>query len=156
MSSWQTRLRGAIGMAMVWMIAWSVIGVVYGLGMGWLTGSGLVGAAAISGAKLFAGMGFVAGGLFSVLLRLAEGRRRFDELSIGRLVTWGGAGGLVIGGVGSLTGVGGSGFGLEGAIVTGVTTVLGGVSAAATLGVARAAERPAVEAGDSAGRLEEP
>ena len=156
MSSWQTRLRGTIGMALVWTIGWSVIGVVYGLGVSWLVGSSLVGAAAVFGAKLFAGMGFVAGGLFSVLLRLAEGRRRFDELSLGRLVAWGGAGGLVIGVIGSLTGVGGSGFGLEGAIVTGFTTVLGGASAAATLGVARAAEQPAVEDGDPRERLEAP
>ena len=46
---------------------------------------------------VFAYPGFFGGVIFSALLRLAEGGRRFDELSLPRLAAWGAVAGLLVG-----------------------------------------------------------
>lgn len=81
------------------------------------------------------------GALFSGVLRLTEGRRSFDELSLPRFTAWGAVGGLLLGGTAvfaSLWGAGGP------AVVSGVVVVasaaLGAGSAAGTLLLARRAE----------------
>jgi hypothetical protein len=45
---------------------------------------------------IFGVLGFVAGVTFSACLALAEGRRRFDEMSLPRFAGWGAAGGLLL------------------------------------------------------------
>jgi len=45
---------------------------------------------------LFGGLGFIAGATFSGLLVLAEGRRRFDQMSLPRFAAWGALGGLLL------------------------------------------------------------
>ena len=41
--------------------------------------------------------GFLCGALFSAVLGIAEGGRRFDELSLPRLAAWGAVSGLLVG-----------------------------------------------------------
>jgi hypothetical protein len=45
---------------------------------------------------LFGVFGFVAGVTFSGILALAEGRRRFDQMSLPRFAGWGAVGGLLL------------------------------------------------------------
>lgn len=45
---------------------------------------------------LFAGLGFIAGITFSVLLALTEGRRRFDQMSLPRFAAWGATSGVLL------------------------------------------------------------
>jgi hypothetical protein len=45
---------------------------------------------------VFGLFGFIAGVLFSAVLGLTEGRRRFDQLSLPRFAAWGAMGGLLL------------------------------------------------------------
>ena len=67
------RIRGAIGMGVIWAVAWSAAGLV----PRWL-------------------LGFAAGVTFSAVLALTEGRRRFDQMSLPRFAGWGAVGGLLL------------------------------------------------------------
>lgn len=139
MRKWLRSIRGAIGMGLTWAAGWMPIGAMCAFGL-WLLGG--IGPAEPLGlvwtyAKLFGAFGLVGGGVFSAVLRLTEGRRRFDQLSLPRFATWGGIGGLVMGGLAILYGAGGPGFDLEHAIVIGFATLLGTASAAGTLALAR-------------------
>jgi hypothetical protein len=80
------RLRGALGNALVWASAWFIAafpltalsGLVFGL---WE--SAPFWPAAMGAAKLYAGMGFLAGGAFSLYLGMDFRNRRLDELRPG-------------------------------------------------------------------------
>jgi hypothetical protein len=89
---------------------------------------------------MFGVLGFVGGTIFSTVLSIAEGRRRFDQLSLPRFVAWGALGGLMLGGLAVTAGLLGSGFTILGAVIGGVATLLGAASAASTLVIARAAD----------------
>jgi hypothetical protein len=76
--------------------------------------------------------GFLGGAVFSAVLRIAEGRRRFDELSLPRFGFWGAVTGLLLGVLAVSAGVAsaiGSGLWLRAAIIIGPTTLLSAVSA---------------------------
>jgi hypothetical protein len=88
-------------------------------------------------ATTFAALGFIGGAGFGGILRLGEGRRRFEELSLPRFIGWGALGGILLGGVGLATGLWGGGFGLLGISMVGAATLLGGASAAGTLLIER-------------------
>jgi hypothetical protein len=45
---------------------------------------------------MFAAAGFVAGLIFSGVLGLVDGRRRFDQMSLPRFAAWGAAGGVLL------------------------------------------------------------
>jgi hypothetical protein len=97
--------------------------------------------AAYSLARQFATAGFIAGGVFSVGVRIADGRRRFDQLAIPRFAAWGAVGGCMLGGLLILRGVN---LGVEAgefvkvvSLVTMLNTILGAASAAGTLAIAR-------------------
>ena len=83
MSKWLKRIRGAVGMGLIWGVAWSPVGAIMGLLFGGLTGF-------VSAGVSYALNGFLAGGAFSVFLTIVEGRRTFDEMSIGRFAVLGG------------------------------------------------------------------
>jgi len=130
MSEWLKRIRGILGMGLTWAGAWIAVGALLALvlfvvgldppGFFWTI------------ARVFGAVGFLTGSMFSGILLLTEGRRRFDELSLTRFVAWGALGGLLLGGLAGLT--------IFGAPwVAGVTTLLGAGSAAATLVIARRA-----------------
>jgi hypothetical protein len=88
MPKWLRRIRGAIGMGFTWAAAWFAAGLV----PRWVLGFN----ADVPFPLVFGVLGFIAGVTFSGLLVLAEGRRRFDQMSLPRFAGWGAAGGLLL------------------------------------------------------------
>jgi hypothetical protein len=82
------RIRGAIGMGVTWAVAWSAAGLV----PRWVLGIDADAPFPI----IFGVLGFAAGITFSAVLALAEGRRRFDQMSLPRFAGWGAVGGLLM------------------------------------------------------------
>jgi hypothetical protein len=87
MGNWLRRIRGAIGMGFTWAAAWFAAGSV----PRWLFGFN----ADVPFPLVFGVLGFLAGLIFSGLLVLTEGRRRFDQMSLPRFAAWGAIGGLL-------------------------------------------------------------
>ena len=87
MKMWLRRIRGAVAMGLTWAAGWTLVGmlgvvVFYTLFPNvpdvfdvWI--------------PVFAYSGFFGGVIFSAVLRIAEGGRRFDELSLPRIAVWG-------------------------------------------------------------------
>lgn len=92
MTTWLRRLRGAIGMGLIWGAAWSAAAAAVMVAVLLSTGSRPDAPFPIVAAVF----GFVAGVVFSGVLGLMEGRRRFDEMSVRRFATWGAVGGLLL------------------------------------------------------------
>jgi hypothetical protein len=95
MKKWPRRVRGMIGMGLIWAMVWC------GAGLIMLLGIFLVGA---PGADVpfplgFGLLGFCAGVTFSGILGVIEGRRRFDQMSLPRFGVLGGVGGLLLAGI---------------------------------------------------------
>jgi hypothetical protein len=82
------RIRGTIGMGVIWAVAWSVVGLVPRWILGFETDAPFP--------IIFGMLGFVAGVTFSAILVLSEGRRRFDQMSLPRFAAWGAVGGLLL------------------------------------------------------------
>jgi hypothetical protein len=128
MRQWLRRIRGALMVGLTWAVAWGL-------------GGGAVMEVIVDPDGRIADIwpmvlgipGFFAGVLFSVVLSIADRRRRFDELSLPRFGAWGAAAGAVLG----LLGV--AGFGLGGLIVVPLA-LLGAVSACGSLALARKGE----------------
>jgi hypothetical protein len=138
MQNWLQRVRGAIGIGATWAAGWAPIGAV----TGWVTATLLdfpPSVVAANYAAMFGVLGFVGGTIFSTVLRLADGHRSFEQLSLPRFVGWGALGGLVLGGLAVSASLLGAGLTALGAVIVGATTMLGAGSAAGTLVVARAA-----------------
>ena len=74
-------------MGLTWAEAWAPLGVVTGLITGVVLGLPL-GTVVANYALLVGGLGFLGGTIFSTLLSMAEGRHRFDQLSLPRFVAW--------------------------------------------------------------------
>ena len=127
------RIRGAVGMGLTWALAW------FGAGMLLLL---IVGpdAADVPFPLGFGAFGFVAGVAFSGVLGIVEGRRRFDQMSLGRFAAWGAAGGLLLFGTFFLAVTLVEGF-TPAILVSGPVFALAGAgSAAGTLALARGGE----------------
>jgi len=92
MKKWLRRIRGAIGMGLTWAAAWGAAGTITMLGFLLVTGSRPDAPCPL----MFAVFGFVAGVIFSGVLGLVEGRRRFDQMSVPRFAAWGAAGGFLL------------------------------------------------------------
>ncbi len=92
MKKWLTRIRGAIGIGLTWAVAWFGAGMIMVLGLLLVTGS----RPDVPVPLLFGAFGFVAGVIFSGVLGLVEGRRRFDQMSLPRFAGWGAAGGFLL------------------------------------------------------------
>ena len=93
MKKWLRRLRAALGMGVIWGMIWGLVG---GFVMEAIVDpNGKIGD---MWPPFFAMLGFAGGALFSVMLWISEGRRRFDELSLPRFTGLGALGGLVMGG----------------------------------------------------------
>ena len=88
MRKWLRRIRGAIGMGVTWAAALFVVGFV----PRWVFGFN----GDLPFPILFGALGFIAGLIFSGLLVLTEGRRRFDEMSLPRFGAWGATAGLLL------------------------------------------------------------
>ena len=91
MNMWLRRIRGAVLMALAWAVVWAPVGV--------LTGMILDPSDSLDEMWLAVGAypGFLCGAVFSAVLGVAEGRRRFDELSLSRVGALGALSGLLVG-----------------------------------------------------------
>jgi hypothetical protein len=89
--TWWRRIRGALGMGVTWALAW------FGAGLAILLAVG-PGAADVPFPLGFGLLGFLAGVVFSGVLGVTEGRRRFDQMRLGRFAAWGAVGGLLFAG----------------------------------------------------------
>ena len=144
MNKWLRRIRGAFGMGLTWAAGWGFVGGLIELALN------VFPTLPLSFIDMWVPMlaipGFLSGLAFSTVLRLSEGRRRFDQLSLPRFTGWGAVGGLAAGafvvamlGGGPLTAV---------LMIVGPTTLLGAASAAGTLALARMGDdRELLEAG---------
>lgn len=88
MRSWVRRVRGAIGMGLTWALAWFAAGI----GLLLIVGPD---AADVPFPIGFGAIGFLVGVTFSAVLRVGEGRRSFEQMSLPRFAAWGAVGGLV-------------------------------------------------------------
>lgn len=89
MSKWVRRIRGAVGMGLIWGMAWFAAGMILLFIVGF-------GAADVPFPLFFGLLGFLAGVIFAAILGIVEGRRRFDQMSIPRFAIWGGVGGFLL------------------------------------------------------------
>ncbi len=133
MKKWLRRIRGAIGMGLTWGIAWFGAGIVLLLVVG-------VGAADVPFPLGFGLFGFLAGATFSAVLGIAEGRRRFDQMSLPRFAAWGAVGGLLLSGIFVLVAALGGDTTLDILVLGPVFALSGAGSAAGSLALARMAE----------------
>ncbi len=133
MKRWLKRIRGALGMGLTWAAVGGGVGAIIGVVTMVL---GISSAIAVQNAAAFAIMGFIGGAAFSVVLGIAEGRRRFDEVSLPRFAAWGALGGLAV----SMLLFTGGPLTLTAVSVTGVAVLLGAGSAAGSLALARRAD----------------
>ncbi|MDX1396446.1 MAG: hypothetical protein R3195_18840 [Gemmatimonadota bacterium] len=147
MKEWFRRLRGAIGMGVTWAVGWAPVGAITGWVTGLVFGFPLA-AVTINYTMMFGVLGFLGGTIFSGVLRLTEGSRRFEELTFPRFVGWGALGGFVLGGLAVSLGLLGSGLSVLGIVMASVATLLGAGSAAGALAIARAGEDPSLLKGD--------
>jgi hypothetical protein len=92
MTTWLRRIRGAIGMGLAWAVAGGVAGTIISLGFLVRTGSRPDAPFPI----MLGALGLIAGVVFSGVLRLVEGRRRFDQMSLSRFATLGAAVGFAL------------------------------------------------------------
>lgn len=138
--TWLKRVRGALGMGLIWAVGWAVLG------------GGIMetvvdphGEILDMWPQTLAIPGFVVGVVFAALLSLGDGRRRFEELSLGRFAAWGAAAGAALGAAVLALGIfpGITSMLLRTAIVLGPLTVLSAASASGTFALGRYAERRA-------------
>jgi hypothetical protein len=139
MTRWLRRIRAAVGMGLIWGVAWAIVG-----------GAVMEGIVDPHGKILdmwpqtLAIPGFLCGAVFSGLLGLAASGRRFDELSLPRFGALGAGTGLLLGVLVAATGPASLPLWLRAAVVIAPLTILSAASATASLAVARLAERRAL------------
>ena len=138
MKKWLRRIRGAVGMGLIWGAAWGVAGAIVMLGFLLKTGSRPDAPFPI----MFGAFGFLAGVVFSGVLGLVEGRRRFGQMSLPRFALWGAIGGLLLSATFVLAvSLGGDPAFLRNLLVIGpVFAIAGAGSAAGSLALARKAQ----------------
>ncbi|MDP3775716.1 MAG: hypothetical protein Q8Q85_15765 [Gemmatimonadales bacterium] len=137
MKKWLRRIRGAVLMGLTWAVVWVPVGLLISMIVDpdgsmdepWI----LVGAYP----------GFLSAVVFSMVIWIAERRRRFDELSPTRVGAWGAVAGLLVGMVPFVAGSNSTNLPtwlLMFAII-GPITLLSAVSAGGSLALARRAEK---------------
>jgi ABC-type dipeptide/oligopeptide/nickel transport system permease component len=151
MKKWLRRIRGAIGMGLTWAIGWGLAGLLIGVASILLPGLPWDRFFEVFDAPLpaLAVPGFFGGVFFSMVLGIAGRRRRFRELSLPVFAAWGALGGLLLSlfpavlvGVGLASTEGADRSLWQGiAVIIAPFILLGAVSAAVTLMLARAGER---------------
>ena len=130
MRKWLRRIRGAIGMGLTWAITWFGSALVWRFVVGFPPGDD------VPFPIIFGVLGLLAGGTFSGVLSVVEGRRRFDEMSVPRFAALGAFAGLLFSAILGLA----LGLGRELLVLAPVVTLAGAASAAGTLALARKAE----------------
>lgn len=129
--NWLRRVRGVIGMGLLWAAGGAALG-----GLIELLDNVLPGGLAMAGAvdiwpPALAILGFRRGVLFAVVLGIARGRRRFEELSLAQFASWGAVAGLMLGVIAMAQGAG--------LAFVATTTLLSAAAGAGSLALARMA-----------------
>lgn len=146
--TWFRRIRGAIGMGVTWGLAWFGAGIALLLVVG-------PGAADVPFPIGFGVLGFLAGVTFSGVLRIAEGRRRFGQMSLRRFAGWGAVGGLLLSGIVAVVATLAGDATPEMLVMGPVFALSGAASAAGSLALARLAERRERIEGSARERIQE-
>ena len=133
MQTWLRRVRGALGMGLLWAAGGIGVGGTIELLDNVLPGGLAMASAVDMWPQTLAIPGFLGGVVFAVVLGVAAGRRRFDELSLPRFAAWGAVAGLLLGGLGMALGAP--------VVFAAITTLASAVAAAGSLTLARMAER---------------
>jgi len=135
------RLRGALGTGLTWAAGWGVLGAVHGFLVGffkpwqWELYNPI-----LSTALGYGIAGFIAGTGFGALLASLDRKKTLASLTYRRLGAWGAAGGALVPVLVHLTrGLTSSAGWGDVAVTALMTATLGGLSAVATLRVARGA-----------------
>lgn len=141
MKKWASRIRWVIGMGFTWGVAWFGAGILVARVPGIDSD--------LPFALMFAPFGFVTGIIFSGILVVFEGRRRFDRMSLPRFAGWGAVSGLLL----AIYVAALRGETLEVLVFGPVLALAGAVCAAGSLAVARRSERATLP-GPSSGPTE--
>jgi hypothetical protein len=150
MRKWLRRIRAAVTMGLIWAVPWAVVAVLIGMVVD------PDGSMDEMWPAIGAYPGFLGGVLFSIVLSIAERHRRLGELSARRFAAWGAVAGLVIGTLPFMLGSPSSEIDVArlATVVIGSITLMGAVSAAGSLALARRAEkREMLRAGADAGDM---
>jgi hypothetical protein len=136
MRTWLRRIRGAVVVGLTWAFGWGLVGLLV-----METFVDPHGRIADIWPMVLGIPGFLGGVVFSVMLGMADGRRRFNDLSLPRFGVLGAVTGALLG----VAGV--AAIGLSGLIIVPLT-LLGAASAAGSLALARMGrERELLDAG---------
>ena len=130
---WLRRIRGAVGMGLVWAAGGAGVGGLIELLANVLPGGLPMASAVDMWPQTLAILGFRRGVVFGVVLGMAGGRRRFEEFSLSQFAALGAVAGLVLGVVAVAKGAG--------VVFLGVTTLLSALAGAGSLALARRAEQ---------------
>ena len=134
MKQWGRRIRAAIGTSLTWGAAWFGAGILLARVPGLYSD--------VPFALLFAPLGFATGVIFSGILVVIEGRRRFDRMSLSRFAVWGAVSGLLLSAIFVVAAaLRGETLGGEVLVLGPVLAMASAVCAAGSLAVARRAER---------------
>jgi hypothetical protein len=134
MQNWWRRIRGAIGMGVIWGAAWFGAGILLARVPGFHSD--------LPFGLLFAPLGFVTGTIFSGIVVVSESRRKFDRMSLSRFATWGAVSGLLLSGIFVVAAaIRGENLWGELLVFAPTLTVASAVCAAGSLAVARRTER---------------
>jgi len=158
MAGFLKRLRGIIGNGVVWATGWAVGAVVLTLlvplALGFPSGAGILGGI-LKAAGVFGGLGFLCGSAFSVYLGVVGRNKRLKDLGPLRYALRGAvASGVILPILAfALPGSGDFHFWVRTFGMAGITIVLGGLSAFATVKLAQRSDRILTEA--SLEKLEE-
>jgi hypothetical protein len=155
MRQWLRRIRGVLGMGLIWAVGGLGVGGLIELLDNVLPGGLAMASAVDMWPQTLAIVAFRRGVVFAIVLGLARGHRRFEDFSLAEFAAWGAVAGVVLG---VLAVAMGSGIGFAA-----VTTLLSAAGGASELALARMAERrellpagpDAPEAGLTAGERRE-
>ncbi len=138
MRTWTRRLRGALGMGLLWALGWGFVGGL--IELTWNIWPGFpLGPLMDMWIQGLAIPGFIGGVLFALVLGVTEHHRRYEDLSASRFAAWGAVAGVLLGGLVVL--VGQPSHWLHGVVVSGVVTAMSAATAGLSLPLARMAER---------------
>lgn len=151
MKQWFRRIRGALGMGLTWAMGWAIIGG--GIMEGIVDPRGEI---LDMWPQTLAIPGFLLGVVFSMVLMVAERRRRFDELSLPRFASLGALAGVLLGTYAVATGAASTlPLLVRSAMIIAPLTLLSAASASASLALARYAERRQLANGTNRLELDE-
>lgn len=138
-TNWLRRIRGAVGMGLVWGAVWAAVGALKAV---LVDPNGSMDALWV-GPPVGVFPGFVGGLIFSVVLAIAAAPRKLHELSVSRVGVWGAMVGFLLGFLPLAINEPPNEFPvwLVAAVVIGSLSLMGAISAAGSLALARRAKR---------------